>query len=307
VSGPEQSNRRPSASNEDSVKKLDLAWFRPDIFALFLTAFATFGILFANVAFAYFSYWQLRAISDQSNEIKVQASAAIVAANGAASAADTAAKALQETKNEASSSAADFSEQLSRLDSNIAAQLALARATQDSVLVANKAYRQGQESLAEAEQHFVLEQRPWVGAIFTDQSPGFDAKTGELRLFLDVQNQGRTPAHDVLLSGRWFIGLDSLKAIDAFFKTLTLKPAAGGQRYIILPGKGEHEEIRTGVSDDQREYALTGDYVTFVAMRIWYRDVFNNQYSVDYCSTYLETYGGWTTCPRHNEEHSSRR
>jgi len=159
----------------------------------------------------------------------------------------------------------------------------------------------------------VLDQRPWVGLMGGSHISAEIAKGSPIRIHLEIQNVGKTPALDESsvhkLTNRPIH--DPMPSFDNYSQseagpTITLMPNAIADVDLMTKKTGDHGSPIIEVLSDAGVTSInTGQVQLYVYGSIWYNDTFKNPHRTDYCLQYItpinsKSAGSFGACPVHN-------
>jgi hypothetical protein len=155
-----------------------------------------------------------------------------------------------------------------------------------------------------------LDQRPWVGLIGSNHISIEMVKGTPIKMHLEFQNVGKTPALDEISVNNFANRPVSYPMPDfgGYSKNdagppITLMPNAIAGA-IITTDKPGKSGIPVILSDADIDGFKTGKVQLFAYGSIWYNDTFGKPHRTDYCLQFLPpsgaTPGGVAACPTHN-------
>jgi hypothetical protein len=137
-----------------------------------------------------------------------------------------------------------------------------------------------------------IDQRAWVGVMQVNseikhaESTYIDAK---------IMNSGKTPSlgQEQVYEVLWLP-----KGTNPNF-TYTRSMAEGS--FVLFPNSESHSTYTDHIfSQDEVSKIMYGDLVVFMGGTIWYRDVFGNNHTTEYCWILDPKTKGWIACTFHN-------
>lgn len=287
----------------------------PDIaMALF-----TFGVLLVTFFYTRYAGQQLKTMIDQSadlhrqtvtaiaqsKDLHKQTQAAIDSANAAKAAATVASQSLQDERKNARESATQFSEQLSRLDRNIAAQVRLGQAQSFANRLGKANLAEERLQLAATEKQAIYEQRPWV--LVSVEPLRDDRPSATIYRLVGTsafQNFGKSPAIDVETFTSMTIGPLAMQCANRFFTRQPCSQSEIRSHSVLAPSSSSPPSIYQSVelsanSDGLFKAAMEADLWVTMSGRVRYTDLTGHSYETDYCFARLAT-GAFEYCLEHN-------